>query len=99
MCEAPGSGGHFNGAKTANPEAPVIGGPGVTDAGLGYLTSMRKLEVLTISGDITDQGLHHLEGLKGLQFVNITSEGALSDASVEALRKNLPNLVRLRTIP
>ena len=77
-----------------------IGGPHLTDEGLSYLANMKKLDSLTISdGDFTDKGLRHLEGLKSLRYLNITSANAFSNAALQHLRKNLPNLYTFRVMP
>lgn len=41
-----------------------FGGPDLTDKGLSYLTNMKKLNHLKITGAFSDEGLRHLEGLK-----------------------------------
>lgn len=73
----------------------VIYGSGITDRGLQYLANMNRLNALTITGDFTDQGLRHLEGLTNVMLVRIDSGGDLSPAAVERLRKKLPNLYML----
>jgi len=47
----------------------VIGGPGVTDRGLAVLANMPRLNLVTFNGNFTDEGLRHLEGLRGLQYL------------------------------
>ncbi|MDP2895077.1 MAG: M56 family metallopeptidase [bacterium] len=76
-----------------------IGGPGLADEGLKCLKGMTKLDYLGLTGDFTDEGLRHLEGLKGLRTLNITSEGAFSNAALDRLRRELPNLQTLTVIP
>jgi F-box/leucine-rich repeat protein 14 len=73
-----------------------IGGPEVTDAGLAHLTALRSLEDLGLVGNISDDGLRHLEPLSGLQSLQIKSSQEFSEAAVKRLRKALPGLKRLR---
>lgn len=76
-----------------------IGGSGLTDEGLKYLKGMTKLDCLGLTGDFTDKGLRRLEGFKGLRTLNVTSGGAFSNAALDRLRRELPNLQTLTVIP
>ncbi|MHC4639336.1 MAG: leucine-rich repeat domain-containing protein, partial [Planctomycetota bacterium] len=71
-----------------------ISGANLTDDGLKYLTNMRRLNNLSITGNgnFTDNGLRYLEGLKALGSLKITSKNNFSRAALVRLRKNLPNL-------
>jgi len=64
----------------------------LTDASLSYLTNMTKLYDLNITGNFTDNGLRHLEGLKGLQYVRITSSENISPTALKQLQNSLPNI-------
>ncbi len=64
----------------------------MTDVGLSYLANMNKLERLQVKGDFTDQGLSHLERLKALRTLRITSGSDFSPAKLEQLQKELPVL-------
>ena len=69
----------------------------LTDAGLQYVANMNKLDHLIISGDFTDQGLNHLERLKGLTYLRIISANPLSTAVLQRLQSQLPNLAEINT--
>jgi hypothetical protein len=71
----------------------------LTDEGLKYLKGMTKLDYLGLTGDFTDEGLRQLEGLKGLRTLNVTSENAFTNAALDRLRRELPNLQTLTVIP
>jgi Leucine-rich repeat (LRR) protein len=75
------------------------GSPYLTDESLSYLANMKTLNSLTITGNFTDKRLRHLEGLKGLTHLNITSDNAFSNAALQRLRKKLPNLQSLKVMP
>ena len=70
----------------------TIGSPYLTDKSLSYLANMKTLNSLTITGNFTDQGLRHLEGLKALGLLRITSQNAIKRGAVMRLRKKLPNI-------
>lgn len=77
-----------------------IGGPNLTNRSLSYLANMKKLDYLWIGdGDFTDGGLRHLEGLRGLRRLEITSKNAFSREALDRLRKKLPNLQVLKIVP
>jgi Leucine-rich repeat (LRR) protein len=76
-----------------------VGGPGLTDKGMAYLANMKNLDNLSVTGDFTDEGLRCLETLTGLRSLNITSEGAFTNAALNRLRRRLPNLQTLNVIP
>ena len=64
------------------------------------LAEMRRLDDLRIGqGDFTDKGLLYLESLKALRFLYLTSENAFSKASLQRLRRSLPNLQTLNVVP
>jgi beta-lactamase regulating signal transducer with metallopeptidase domain/peroxiredoxin/Leucine-rich repeat (LRR) protein len=69
-----------------------IGGPNWTDKGLTYLSNMKKLDSLNITGDFTDKGLRYLEGLKSLGSLRIHSANNFSPAALKHLQSRLPNL-------
>ena len=69
-----------------------IGGDGITDEGLACLANMKKLKFLQIKGDFTDEGMHHLEGLKALGNLRIYSGTWVSSKAMGRLRKRLPAL-------
>jgi hypothetical protein len=66
--------------------------PRVTDAGLGHLAGLSKLEYLNLQGQhITDAGLKHLKGMPNLQtlslsFPVITDEGLKHLEGLQQLR-------------
>ncbi|HOX58264.1 MAG TPA: redoxin family protein [Candidatus Paceibacterota bacterium] len=70
----------------------VFGGSGLTDRSLAVLANMPRLDLVTINGSFTDDGLRHLEGLKGLRHLTIRSAGNFSSAARQRLRSNLPNI-------
>jgi hypothetical protein len=76
-----------------------VGGSGVTDAGLAHLSNLKKLNYLSINGAITNQGLRRLEGLNTLTHLSITSNSACTQAAIEHLRRQLPNLQNLSVVP
>lgn len=86
-------------AGLASLERFDIGGTGLTDKGLAYLANMKKLDHLTLTGDFTDDGLRHLEGLTELGYLNVTSGGAFSNEALERLRKSLPKIQVFRVVP
>ncbi len=67
-----------------------IGGPGITDKGLSYLANMKHMTNLNITGDITEQGLKHLDGLTHLKRLRVYSTNKFGDKAVQRLRKTLP---------
>lgn len=84
--------------KLKNLESLVLAGASVSDAGLAALAQFENLRALDISGldGITEQGLKHLEGLKGLQQLNLTLFG-FSGLKAESL-KHLAGLTELRDL-
>ena len=68
------------------------GSPHLTDKTLSYLSDMKKLELLRVRGNFTDQGLQHLDGLENLTTVWIDSMEPLSKTSIAQLKRNLPNV-------
>jgi hypothetical protein len=78
--------------KLPNLELLRFGSPAVSDAGMAYCRTMPKLRFLhLIDVPISDQGLLHLRGMAQLESLYV--DGAdLSDAAVEALLTDLPNL-------
>lgn len=69
-----------------------IGSPYLTDNTLASLEKMRQLNSLRITGNFTDNGLRHLEGLKSLQLLKIYSANNFSPVDLKRLKDNLPNL-------
>lgn len=67
----------------------------VGDAGLRHLKDMRKLQVLQITGPITDHGLDHLRPLKSLQYLTMGTH-MLSESSIEDLKREIPWLQYVR---
>ncbi len=53
---------------------------------------MAKLNHLNITGNFTDNGIRVLEGLKGLQYVWITSSENFSPTALKQLQNSLPNI-------
>jgi Leucine-rich repeat (LRR) protein len=76
-------------------ECLFIGGLGVTDAGVGCLTGMRRLKELSLFGcsRITDESLGHVGGLRSLERLSI-SHGRLTVSGVKAIN-NLTSLKNL----
>ncbi|MCP4640250.1 MAG: M48 family metalloprotease [bacterium] len=70
----------------------TIGGPGVTDAGLVHLSDKTALGYIRLTGDITDAGLRHLEPLKLLRTLGITSPHEFSPQATARLQAELPAL-------
>lgn len=86
-------------AGLRNMERLNINGPGITNKGLSYLTQMKKLNHLTLTGNFTDEGLRHLEGLKALSLLRIYSSDNFSPAALQQLKNSLPNLQVLNADP
>ena len=59
-----------------------VGGPELTDHGLSNLVNMKRLTQLYLTGNFTDKGLRHLEGLKAPEIVgkNLPVSGNASTA-------------------
>jgi len=61
---------------------------------------MKTLNHLTIDdGNLTDRGLRYLEGLKLLEYLNVTSANAFGKTALQRLQNNLPNLHFCRIVP
>lgn len=86
-----------------------VGGSGVTNEGIKYLTNMKKLYHLTITGgwdmnkrafisggNITEEGLRYLGQIKSLMYLNIAADKDFSPAAVRRLRRELPRLKFLK---
>lgn len=73
-------------------ERLAISGPNLTDDGLAYLTNMKGLNYLKVTGNFTDEGLKYLENLKALTHLKIYSANNFSPEALQRLRDNLPNL-------
>jgi hypothetical protein len=87
-------------SRLPNIERLGVGGPGLTDEALKSLSDMKTLNHLTITdGNFTDMGLRHIEGLQLLHHLSITSANAFSNAAIQRLRNNLPNLWYCRIVP
>jgi hypothetical protein len=69
-----------------------IGGDGLTDRSLAYITGMPRLYVLRIGGDFTDAGLRQLGVLTRLKVLSIDSKHGMSRQTEDYLRRSLPNL-------
>lgn len=66
------------------------GGAALTDAGLPWLQSLKKLESLELaSTSVTDAGLTHLAALTGLRELNLRTP-RVTEGGLAALRKSLP---------
>jgi peroxiredoxin len=70
----------------------IAGQPAATDRGLANLTDMKKLELLSVTGNFTNAGLRHLEGLAGLRSLYVKSPNTFSPAALQRLRASLPNV-------
>jgi Leucine-rich repeat (LRR) protein len=68
--------------------------PRITDAGLGHLAGLSKLEYLNLQGQhITDAGLKHLKGMTNLQTLALSFPGITDDGL-----KHLEGLQKLRSL-
>jgi len=81
-------------AGLTNLESLGIGGPKVTDAGLVHLVGLPKLQVLILTGDITEDGLKYLENKNrlinlGIQYVG---EPKISPEARARFQRKLPSL-------
>ncbi len=70
----------------------TLGGDLVTDQGLSYLAGKHDLTLLYVEGNITDDGLRHLEGLKNLTNLSVKSPHGFSTTAEARLRNALPNV-------
>lgn len=67
----------------------------ITDADLVHIGKLNLLETLNIRrADITDAGLIHLHQLRALKMLDLSEVKATQDG-VDAIKKALPNLVRV----
>jgi hypothetical protein len=66
--------------------------PYLTDKSLSYLSKMKSLRSLMVTGQFTDEGLSYLEELKDLSRLDIRSANKFTPAALRRLRRNLPNL-------
>jgi beta-lactamase regulating signal transducer with metallopeptidase domain len=80
-------------AKLDELDRVSIGGKHVTDAGLQYLTGKQAMNMLSVRGDFTSEGLRQLEGLNALAHLTIDTKEDLSMAAVARLQAAMPNLV------
>lgn len=66
----------------------------VTDKGVKYVKSLRKLKVLQLIEvkAVTDKGLSLLVGLKDLENLNITGAKRITDRGVKAFKKAMPKV-------
>ena len=71
----------------------AIGSPYLTDDALSYLSDMKKLNDLQMRGNFTGKGLCHLEELKALRYLKISSTNKFSPSALRLLRKKLPNIL------
>ena len=69
----------------------TLGGGLVTDLGLSYVADKHDLTLLHVEGNITDDGLRRLEGLKNLTNLTIKSPHDFSATAEARLREALPN--------
>ena len=74
-----------------------------TDDGLKNITDFNKLSQLTISGDITEQGLSYLEKLENLTYLHIITPNSIDPEAIQNLIDVLPNHpqinIEIRTLP
>lgn len=73
-------------------ERLTIGGPGVTDAGLACLANLKNLHQLILNGDLTGDGLGHLEGLPSLKVLYLESLKNIRPEALSRLRQTKPDL-------
>ena len=73
-------------------ERLTIGGPGVTDAGLACLANLTNLNQLILNGDLTGDGLGHLEGLPSLKVLYLESLKNVRPEALARLRQTKPDL-------
>jgi hypothetical protein len=72
-----------------------VGGPGITDTGIGHILQIRSLKYLTLSHtSITDAGLARLAAHAGLRMVRITHAEGITDDGVAHLAR-LPELLEV----
>ncbi len=84
--------GMTNLAGLTNMDRLAIGSPYLTDKSLAYLKDMKRMDNMTIAGNITDEGLKNLEELKALTRLVIYSSNNFSPAAINRLKNSLPNL-------
>jgi Leucine-rich repeat (LRR) protein len=60
------------------------------------IASLQKLQELSLSGKLTDDGLNSLRGIKGLRSLDITGCHGFSDRSLAALVNALPTLKEIK---
>jgi len=83
-------------AGLTNIERLSVGGEKVTDKGLLYITNMPKLDVLTLSGNFTDEAFVYLERLPALSLLDIMEGANFSPKAMQRFRRNMPELVTFR---
>jgi peroxiredoxin len=75
----------------------LLGNIKVTDEGVAALAGLRKLQVLDVSGRITNSGLARLEGMPALRWLNLDSATGFSPIAVDRLRQKTPSLQAVST--
>ena len=69
---------------------PALPGSFIQDEDLACLTQLHNLKTFGVSGDFTDMGLQHLEGLKALKWLSIVSENNFNPKALRRLKASLP---------
>ena len=77
-------------------EQLCLGGPNLKDEDLRYFSNMKKLNSLTINGDITEKGLEHLKQFKTLGYLSLYPKRVIPHRAVRDLKKSLPGLHTFR---
>jgi hypothetical protein len=71
-------------------------GHNIDDVALSYIRTLPDLERLEIAGtNVTPNGLRQLRGMPRLQLIEVSASN-VSKEDVEALRKDLPNVMIIR---
>jgi len=73
-----------------------VGGDRVTDAGLTYLEGMNSLTLLSLEGNITDEGLRQVGKLGSMSHLYLKTPNECSPAALDRLWEALPQLCDLR---
>lgn len=64
----------------------------ITNDGLASITKLPNLEVLRISGKLTDEGIRKIVGLKKLRVLEIHDSGGVTKSGLEWLQSQMPEL-------
>ncbi|MCA9038844.1 MAG: leucine-rich repeat protein [Planctomycetaceae bacterium] len=79
-----------------NLQMVIIGGPYVTDASLEFFKGKPRFSSLTLTGDLTNEGIQSLRELPSLWTVNITTNELIRDQTKALLARAHPNLYMMQ---